>query len=320
MDEKEIMKVAGLLNKYYRIANIPNELNNIIIKGNIISIKENGVEIFKRELFVDKLKEDLEQMNYMKNVFSNSEDSIYNPFEADREENKYIWKYDYNHIDFPKFISVLLFSLLAVGKIPSIIEFCKIYILAYTEAFDPKYSNPMRMSLYALPNVKDRCRVGQTILFDGQKLSNNLLRFTEKYKVFLKDLPINEFTTEHICSRIYKVYGSIVRDIYNVLYFDKLGAKSYYNFLDDLAGIDLMINDVPVFAYTNTKGGQEFRQKKIEERHPELNNIGIALEKKVYSEKIGGVFLINEETAKKVIEVANELNEQGLKKIIKVSF
>lgn len=319
MNEKEISYVAQLLDKYYKIANEPNDLNNIIIQGNVISIIENGVEIYRRDLDIVKIKEKLEKMNYIKNSF-NHFDSKYNPFEADRKENRFIWSSYYNNISFPYFISVMLFSLLAVGNVPSIIEFCKIYLLTYTEAFDSKYSNPNRFILYSIPVVDDRSRVGEVIFFDGVKLPNNLLRFKSKYIQYLKDFPINEFTTEHICSRIYKAYGSLVRDIYNVLYFDSLGVKSYYNFVDDLEGIDLMINEIPVFAYTDTKAGQEFRQRKRDERHPELSNIGVALEKNVYSEKTGGVYLINEMTARNVIQIINELNHKGVQRIIKVTF
>ena len=95
--------------------------------------------------------------------------------------------------------------------------------------------------------------------------------------------------------------------------------KSYYNFLDDLSGIDLILDGVPVFAYTNTISGQEFRKKKREERHPELADIGIALEKNVYSEKTGGVYLINQKKAEETILKVKQINN-GLRKILKVSF
>ena len=320
MTNREIEYISQLIDRYYRIANIPNKLNNIVIEGNVISIIENGNILYKRELDVKDIKVNLDNIHYSKNVFIQS-DYIYSPFEADKKAHKKYWKFDYNHIDFPKFLSVLLFSLLAVGKIPTIMEFCKIYMLAYTEAISPNNSNPMRFSLYAIPNVNDRSRIGQKIVFtDGQVLPNNLLRFKEKYKVFLSDFPINEVTTEHLCSRIYKVYGSAVRDIYNVLFFNEIGVKSYYDFLTDLQGIDLMIEGIPVFSYVDSENGLDFRQKKVQERHPHLADFGIALEKKVYSETKGGLYLINEDSATKVINAVNELKDSAVKKIVKVSF
>ena len=87
MNEQEIKYVAGLLGTYHKIANAPNELNNIIIEGKTISIIVDGVVKYKRELNVDTIKEELEKMPYNRNIFKNS-DSIYNPFEADRKENR----------------------------------------------------------------------------------------------------------------------------------------------------------------------------------------------------------------------------------------
>lgn len=319
MTEKDINYVCRLLEKYCIIANRPNDDNNIEINGNIISIKEKGNEIYNRMLNVDSIREKLENTPYVKNIFSNV-DSIYSPFEADRKENRYIWTAYYNNISFPSFISVLLFSLLATGEIPSIVEFCAIYLSTYTEVIDVKYSNPSRNILYTLSNVEDRVRVGKEIVFGDIKIKNNLLRFKGKFTEYLKDFPINEFTTEHICSRIYKAYGSIVRDIFNVLYFDKLGEKSYYNFLDDLSGIDLMLNDIPIFAYTDTKASQEFRQRKRDERHPELSKTGVALESLIGEKKKGKVYLIDECTAKKIIEATKYLRDNNVKRIIKITF
>ena len=47
MTDKEIEYIVWLLKKYYRIANSPDDLNNIIIEGHTISIIQNGVEGYK---------------------------------------------------------------------------------------------------------------------------------------------------------------------------------------------------------------------------------------------------------------------------------
>lgn len=322
MTESDINKISRLIEKYSKIANEPDDLNNIVIDGHVISIIENGVEIYKCELDINSIRKKLDNNNgYVENVFYHS-DSIFSPFEADRDENKCFWVSEYNNISFPYFISVLLFSLLAVGELPTIMEFCKIYLGAYTEIIDVSCSNPKRNLLYAISNNgnKDRARVGKIFLFDNVQITNNLLRFKNKYISYLKDFPINEFTVEHICSRIYKAYGSIIRDIFNVLYFDELGQESYYSFLEDLGGIDLMLNGIPIFAYTNTKASQEFRQKKRDERHPELSKIGIALESTIGKKRKGKVYLIKEKTALEIIEKVNYLKESGKKEIIRVEF
>ena len=319
MTEKEIKCVIGLLEKYHKIANKPDDLNNIVINGRVISIIQDGKELYKQDLDIVSIKETLDNVKFNGNVFSNS-DSLYNPFEADREENSFIWREKYNNIGFPCFISVFLFTLLAFGKIPSLLEFCDIYIETYTEILKPDRCYPHRLSLYSIPCVNDRNRLGEEVVYEGKVFHNDLRRFKTKYVGYLKGFPLNEFTTEHICSRIYKTYGSFVRDIYHTLYFDSLSQRAYYNFLDDLEGIDLMLNDIPVFAYVSSKISKEFREKKIKERHPNLANIGIALEKDIGAEKNGGVYLIDNVAANKAIEISNELKRRGLQKIIRLPY
>ena len=116
------------------------------------------------------------------------------------------------------------------------------------------------------------------------------------------------------------MYGSIVRDIFNVLYFYKLGENSTYSLLDDYSGIDLMLNGIPIFAYTNTKASREFRQIKRDERHPELSKIGVALESSIGERKKGKVYLIEECTAKKIIEATKYLRDNDVKRIIRITF
>lgn len=318
MDFNEIKRVSSLIEKYHYIANKPTDENNIEIKNNTIYLIDNGQIVMERCLDIEDIRKQLNNTIYQKNVFKGS-DAIFNPLEADREDYKFVWKNNYNRIDFPKFLPILLFSLLELGIVPSIIDFCKIYMITYTEAIDKRYFNDNRLKLYKNVFINDRERIGLKITFsDGQEMNNKLIRFKDKYLNYVHGMPINEFTTEHICCRIYKVYGSAVRDVYNALCFKEFGIDTYYNLVDDLSGIDLFLNDIPVFSYTNTGAGQEFREKKIQERHPELNcKIGIKLEKNIYDERVGGVYLINKITIQKIV---NLISTDNIKDIITISF
>ena len=65
MTNREIEYISQLIDRYYRIANIPNKLNNIIIEGNVISIIENGNILYKRELDVKDIKVNLDNINLL---------------------------------------------------------------------------------------------------------------------------------------------------------------------------------------------------------------------------------------------------------------
>ena len=132
MNLEEIKAVSSVIEEYFYICNKTDKLNNIEIKNNVISLIKDGLVVMQKEINITELRDKLKQTVYQKNVFKGN-DAIFNPLEADRKENKFVWKKDYNKINFPKFIPIILFSLLVTGEIPSIIDFCKIYMLSYTE-------------------------------------------------------------------------------------------------------------------------------------------------------------------------------------------
>ena len=319
MTDEQIRIIAEKVQKHIITCNCPSVSNNIEIKNNSIKLIKKGHTVREQQIDIDYIKEQLHHIKYEKNVF-NGDDAIFNPLEADRKYNKQVWKVNYNRINFPKFMPVLLISLLCFGEFPTIIEFLQIYKLAYTEEVNSENIIPedKRMSLYCVDNVNDRMSVGKELTFsNGKKMINKLIKFKDKYSCFIYGLPINEFTVENLCSRVCKVYGSLVRDIYNALYISTFGVDTYYSLLDDLLGIDLFINNIPVFAYTNTFGGQEFRQKKVSERHPNLNQgIGIKLEKNIYYNKVGDLYLIGDKTIQNIIDTINN----GLNKIVSIYF
>ena len=317
MEIAQLKNIALHIIKYTNLLNNPNIKNNIEIKNNNIYLIKDSKIILQQKIDLNKLKSNLQNIYYQKNIFNNYE-TRYSPFEADRQINKDIWKNTYNRINFPKFMPIALMTLLLTKELPSLIDFIKIYMLSYMELISEKEQTNERFLLYKEKINNDRTRLGQTIIFaDGQKINNKLLRFRKEFSPYIYNLPINEFTTEHLCNRIHKVYGSIIRDIYNALYFYKYNIYTYYNLLDDYLGIDLFLNGIPVYAYTNTFGGQEFRDKKIHERHPNLNkNIGIKLEKEIYKEKLNGLYLIKDED---ILKIKNILNK-GINSFVKISF
>lgn len=319
MTNKEIDKIIETLKNNLEIANRPNAMNNIIIKDNTVSMIKDGVEVERRILHIDSIKNKADNMIYGRNIFENI-DAKYSPLEADRNNNHYIWKREYRGIDFPKMMSVMLFSLLVAGELPTIFELFKIYSLTYTEVLNPIHSDITRFELYNVPKENDRKRLGAVMYFENKKITNKLLRFKEDSLVFVKGLPINEFTTEQLFCRIYKCYGSLVRDIYAALYFNKLGAETYYDYAYDINGIDCMVNGIFVFAYTNTRSAKEFRKRKMNERHPELGEVGIALETDFRKGKTNKIHLINETAAQKVIQSADALRNKKLMGIVKISF
>lgn len=310
-------RIAKYIIKYNNEVNHPTIENNIEIKNNTILLKINNQVIISKKIPYDKIKKDLEKMVYQKNTFRNIE-TKYSPFEADKHQYKDVWKNSYNRINFPKFMPVGLMCVLLTGEFPSLVDFTKIYMLSYIKRVVPSEGKNERFKLYKDYIKDDRTRLGMSIIFaDGEQLTNRLLQFREEFKHSINNFPINEFTTEQLCNRIHKVYGSIIRDIYNALYFSKHSLNTYYSLLNDYLGIDLFINGIPVYAYTNTTGGQEFRKKKILYRHPKLNpNIGIKLEKDVYKENWNQLYLVSDQT---IIEIRNKLNE-GINEIITVLY
>ena len=69
MTDKEIEYIVWLLKKYYRIANSPDDLNNIIIEGHTISIIQNGVEIVSSKIEEENIKKSNALFNNYKDGF-----------------------------------------------------------------------------------------------------------------------------------------------------------------------------------------------------------------------------------------------------------
>ena len=154
--DKQIINIASTMLKYLNICNSPDEQNNITINDNVISLIENGSVVLKKELNVSSLKQQLKHITYTKNVFINNNSKL-SPLEADKSENKYVWKKNHKGIDFPKFMPIPLFSLLLIEQIPSILDVAKIYMSAYNEILpdNEALTSDDRLSYYKNPNAKE---------------------------------------------------------------------------------------------------------------------------------------------------------------------
>lgn len=304
----EIKNISFMLKKYHKIANEPDENNNIVIKNGKIGLFSNGEYVLVRKIDFQSLIDNFNTIRYCSNIFD-SNDSKFSPLEADRNKNKWLWKNSYNHINIPKFMSIMLFTLLLMDKLPSIIEFCMIYIYTYTEEIPIEDQTNERFKLYSKNISNDRSQLGKIIYYNQQKpgIKNKVLRFKSQFNNYIKGLPINEFTSEQLCFRIHKVYGSIMRDIYLPLIFNIKGVDAYYSWLDDMDGIDCILNNVPIFSFTDTKTAEEFRYKKVRFRHINLVDWGINFKADLNkSLKTKTLLLPDEEAIKKILHTLNK--------------
>ena len=92
---KQLITLSSAIETCFHICNKPDKSNNIEIKNNIISLILNDSIIFQNEIDVISLKEKLQKISYRKNIFQ-QKDSPFNPLEADRKENKIVWRKDYS--------------------------------------------------------------------------------------------------------------------------------------------------------------------------------------------------------------------------------
>lgn len=297
MRTEEIQVVACLLEKYADIINRPTPDNRIELTNKMVRLIKDGTVLTERPISTQGMN--LTEVEYKNNVFC-SPDIAFSPLEADREDNVKYWKQSYNKINFPLFIPIPLISWLALGKIPDIVDFCKIYLLAYTETVTKStYLNPL--DVYAV-NSNMYSNVGKPLIYtDGQILNNRILRFKPRYLKYVSGLPINQFTTEQICNRIYKAYGSCIRDPYNMLRMSEFGAKTVYDsYLDFEHCIDGKIGTIPYHGFSKTESAKKFRDKKVQERHKTaVAEKGIVLVQKGTSSN--GVYLANDAVLMKIM-------------------
>lgn len=310
----EIKKVASLIDKYECIANNNCKNGDIEIRNSEMYFIVNGELLEMRKLDSDDIKKQLETIEYKENVFS-STDVRYSPFEADKMNNKIVWLKDYKWIRFPYFLPIIHFSVLATGKVPDIIDFCKIYLLVYTETVPQKELINDRNQYYT-KKYSDRENICNDIQYtDGQILKNKILRFKKKYLKYVKNLPFNEFTTEQLCSRIFKLYGSCIRNFYHALRFNKFGKKTYYSMRQDMSGIGGYIDDIPYYGNIDSENAGQFWSNKVGGKNQNLEHIGIKLKQGVSRKQ--GLYIISDD---RILEIVKMIDEKLIDRFVEIEY
>ena len=293
----------GYGNKDGGIVGIKNTLAFIIDKNNKV--------IMQRQILSNELKKQIEKIEYNKNIFlQQCKDVRWSPFEADRDRNcKYIVGGVKKGIDFPKFASIPMVTLLLFGQIPDFIEFCKIWLIAFTEVVPENEIGNIKYDDYLIGFSGQWKNVGKILTYtDGHTLTNKVIRFKKRYweNGYVTNFLFNEFTTEIFCCRAFKIYGSIIRDSYHTTrlhFLSKLDTE--YSLQKDYKGSDGEIGSYGFRSYVDSNHGNEFGKKKEEERHHTLK--ANLFELKMDLEGVSNLKTLSD---KKLLEIANQIKKQ----------
>lgn len=295
----EIDKVVCLGRQCAIMLEKVDEHNDIIICNSVISLFLNGVEICSRKLTKDTLKQALKDMGYEDNVFT-STDIKYSVLEIDKAKGYWKDEHKTKHVKFPKFAPIVLWCLLVTGKYPSVIDTYWIYRELYLEIV-PETEQVNRKEYYKR-NYQDRKHLNEALVFDGDTILNQELRFKkELLGKYVSGLPFNSFTAEQLLNRLYKVLPSLYRDPYTIVALNYLGADSYYGLHLDYQGVDGFVNGIRILGRVRSRSGSKFSDIKLNDRHPELNNykrISIT----IGESNVKGILLPTDEALKELIE------------------
>ena len=313
LQEQDMIRLSQKLVEMTDIINKPDVDNNIGIARGSIVFKRDGQ--YEKVMPLTSANLGLDSIEYFKNVFD-KHSMLISPLESDVHYNnngeESGWS-KYYACDFMKFVPQPLVFLLETGSLPDMWEAAELALRAYTE---PVKDNELidRSKFLSLPDIKYRKLKEMIVYSDGRSIMNRVIRFKPEFKKYLHGLPYNEFTIMMLLGRIFKVYGSCIRDIDDAIRFWELGAlDAYYSLQADLAGVDCIINKVPIYTYSNTSAGVSMRKIKEEIRHCDLRpDKCIHLMKKL--ENKPGVHRFSDDTLKRVIDIAYS-NKTGVFKI-----
>ena len=328
LTEKEKENMIQFISNNSDILNMnikENEDSGLIIKNDEIKFFVNSITKNKYPIDWENIVQQIEEKVYPvgKNPFYSWEVD-HSPLEADRKENRDLWVHIYNNINFPFFMPIVLTGVLLYGKIIDFLDFYEIYRFIYTEEVpeNEQISEKVRKSLMIAPkkynnNIEDRLSTlhgGVLLTFQGENIEySKVIRFKKEYLHLVSGLPFNEFTSEQLLYRMYKVYPTLLREIEAVSHFMYLGMNAFYDLeLDLKEGIDGVIEGYPYYCFVDTKSAKEFHNIKIKNRHPELkDNVGIAIAKSLnYSEE--SIQLIDTFTKNKVIDIVMKGKINGI--------
>lgn len=278
-----------------------NIKNTLVIENGAICEKVNGE-------YVNKVPLDCEHIIAMVSCYTFPDKSPFkfyatSPFEADRKRDIPVWNNTYSRIDFPKAMPIHLAYLYLTGRAITFWDFAHLYLSLHTEVV-PEEDRISKEQIEDMLNPKNpyiwKLDWGEderlTYPGDNREIYNRVIRFIQPNKT----MPMNQFTVEMMLNRLYKAYGSLMRDVvfpiqlYKAEQTLKTGATIKYNLVADVCmGIDLIVNDIYVCASTWTNSAHEFNRKKrgdFDSRHRQLSECyTIELEAEIAS--CDGVFL-----------------------------
>lgn len=249
---------------------------NIIIHNDVISfIDKDKKVILSRTLDSNILKEQISNIVFKNNLFrTNCKDIKCSPFEQDDSENEsYFVNGMKKGIDFPKFASVIMATLLLYGIFPTFMEYAKIYTLAYTQCVSAK-DEKIDFTKHLIGFSGQWSDIDKRITYPtGETIINKVIRFTDKVwnNGHVTNFSFNQFTTEMLFCRLFKAYGSVVRDPYHILRLHTLtNLPSDYSIIQDYGGSDGESLNYKIRAFVNSARAHKFGNKKVTERRREL--------------------------------------------------
>lgn len=311
MLKEKIKEIKEFINNNMKLFLEPDEYNKIEIIGRILRIIVDGKVVKELKLNSDFLLKEAKKMLYLNRTMNTNEEKV-NPLEADRKERKKYWMNPPNTIRIPYFITTYLVYVAFTEKLPTMIEIGLFYIEMFTKEITraEMIDKFIRNQAYAPGEeigdilVEDRASVGTLIPFNGESFESKLLMFKENIDVV--GLPISDFSTYQLFNRIYRNYGSITRDLCNLLKLDNAGQKVYYSSVLDRDGIDMLLNDLPICSYSKTTGGEELKDDKDSERHTEKIKRGIYLKFDIDFES-NSVSLLEDKLIPALLEIVEEV-------------
>ena len=269
----------------------------VTLKNDTIYFEWNNV-VEKRVIDIEKLEKMFSELEYGDTNPFYHYDTVKSPLEADRvrrynsdgteryktyEEylKRKVWVEDYPIIGFPRFMPTIYSFIYANNRIPNIPELCLLFKNLYTEVVPldermteeelaPYYYREFYGWQYKNQKIVNLVHNGTFIC------QNEIIRFKKKFVesgVVFK-LPFNEFTTEALFSRIYKIYGPCVRDIhFCVKFYICTGRNTLYSLKQDYNGTDVLIDGkYKVANFTKTIAAEEMDDSKNAERRKNGKN------------------------------------------------
>ena len=305
--------LAKKIASHKEILMAPSDDFDLVIYNGLFSLYENGKVVNTIHFEVKDLIQQINALPYVK-VLSVSNDVMYSPLEADRFVKLWVEEENTKNLNFPKFLPIFFLYVYYTSKLPDFKTFVQLYMKIYMELVPENLINRNLQEFYTEP-YPFYLKLGEEIKCNnGFTFINKAIRYKQEYIENLH-IAINQLTMEQLVVRMSKVYGSIIRDFYNPFLFNHYGADTYYSYYADLNGVDMVLNDIPCYSYTNTKAAMKFAQDKQTKKHKIRTDCGIRMKVNVPSfTKKDSIRVMPDNIAKNIIVKA--LPENGFVDII----